>query len=238
MASTKTSTKTTTSRRQNPKTPVRTRAPLTPSLTAGLGALSLGDSPTKRRTHIQEITGNPFLSRPSSPIKQAINGFVVTAELQRQANQGVVRRGGFESKMDVVKHDYFPDVHPKPSPRRAKSMTRLGPDDRFLPRARGLDDSDIAAAPMKPYHPDGSPRHVARLAEAAGIPLNQRVLKYHEPPPMPSADKDMSQQRLHARILYQRPSAAVTSTGATTNKTRKIPTQPERVLDAPGMVGM
>lgn len=139
--------------------------------------------------------------------------------------------------MEVVKHDYFPSLQVKPSPRRAKSMTRLGPDDRFLPRARGLDDSDIAAAPMKPYHPDGSPRHVARLAEAVGLPLNQRVLKYHEPPPMPSADSSLSQQRLHVRALYQRPNAGPSSTGATTNKTRKIPTQPERVLDAPGMAG-
>lgn len=137
--------------------------------------------------------------------------------------------------MEVVKHDYFPSLQAKPSPRRAKSMTRLGPDDRFLPRARGLDDSDIAAAPMKPYHPDGSPRHVARLAEAVGLPLNQRVLKYHEPPPMPSADNSLSQQRLHVRALYQRTNAGSSSTGTTTNKTRKIPTQPERVLDAPGM---
>jgi len=198
----------------------------------------LGGSPAKRRTHIQDLTGNPFLarSRPASPVKQATSGFVINEELQRQANSGVVRRGGFESRMDVVKMDYFPAAQAK-SPKRSKSLGRLGQEDRFLPRVRGLDDSDVAAAPMKPFHPDGSPRHVARLAEAAGINLNERVLKYHEPPPMPSADKDLAQQRLHARALYQRPGAIGSSTSTVTNKTRKIPTQPERVLDAPGMVG-
>ena len=116
-------------------------------------------------------------------------------------------------------------------------MGRLGTEDRFLPRTRGLDDSDIAAAPMKQFHPDGSPRHVARLAEAAGVAVSDRVLKYHEAPPMPSVDKDLGQQRLQARALYQRPGAIAGSLSVTTNKTRKIPSQPERVLDAPGMVG-
>ncbi|KAF8577633.1 WD40 repeat-like protein [Ramaria rubella] len=137
--------------------------------------------------------------------------------------------------MDVIRHDYFPSAQVK-SPKRSKSMGRIGGEDRFLPRARGLDDSDIVTAPMKQFYPDGSPRHVARLAEAAGIALNDRVLKYHEPPPLPSADSDLSQQRLHARALYQRPGAIAGSSSVVTNKTRKIPSQPERVLDAPGMV--
>ncbi|KIJ37086.1 hypothetical protein M422DRAFT_76156 [Sphaerobolus stellatus SS14] len=225
------------SHKSNPKTPSRTRAPLTPSLTAGLNALSLGGSPAKRRTHIQDLTGNPFLtlSRPASPVKQVTSGFVVNADLQRQANSGVVRRGGIESRMDVVRHDYFPTTQAKGSPRRSRSMGRLAQEDRFLPRVRGLDDADVAS--MKPFHPDGSPRHVARLAEAAGININERILKYHEPPPAPSADKDLAQQRVHARSLYQRPGAIGTATSSTvTSKTRKIPTQPERVLDAPGMV--
>lgn len=232
MASTKISTS---HKSHHSKTPSRSRPPLTPSLTAGLNSLSLGGSPTKpRRTHIQELTGNPFLSRPPSPIKQTVNGFVINPELQRQANSGIVRRGGIESRMDVVRHDYFP---PKSTPKRSKSMGRLGTEDRFLPRTRGLDDSDIAAAPMKQFHPDGSPRHVARLAEAAGVAVSDRVLKYHEAPPMPSVDKDLGQQRLQARALYQRPGAIAGSLSVTTNKTRKIPSQPERVLDAPGMVG-
>ena len=85
----------------------------------------------------------------------------------------------------------------------------------------------------------GSPSHTARLAAATGVPLNRRILGYHEQPPAASSSSDttLAQQREFARPLYaQRPGASSTSTGASLTKTRKIPTQPERVLDAPGMV--
>lgn len=81
-----------------------------------------------------------------------------------------------------------------------------------------------------------SPGHTARLAQATGVPLNRRVLSYHEAPPASSSDPTLALQREFARPLYARPSALPSSTGAVTNKSRKIPTQPERVLDAPGMV--
>jgi cell division cycle 20, cofactor of APC complex len=44
----------------------------------------------------------------------------------------------------------------------------------------------------------------------------------------------MKQAREFAKPLYARP-ALGSSTGSITNKTRKIPTQPERILDAPGL---
>jgi cell division cycle protein 20 (cofactor of APC complex) len=81
-----------------------------------------------------------------------------------------------------------------------------------------------------------SPGHTARLAAAAGVPLNKRVLAYHEAPPASSSDPLRTHQRELARPLYARPGALASNTGATTNKTRKIATQPERVLDAPGMM--
>lgn len=82
-----------------------------------------------------------------------------------------------------------------------------------------------------------SPGHTARLIAATGVPVNRRILGYHEAPPLASSDTTLRQQREFARPLYARPGSSVnTSTGATTNKTRKIPTQPERVLDAPGLV--
>lgn len=81
-----------------------------------------------------------------------------------------------------------------------------------------------------------SPGHTARLAKAAGVPLNKRILSYHEAPPPASSDPLRSQQRELARPLYARPGALPSSTGTATNKSRKIATQPERVLDAPGMM--
>ena len=80
-----------------------------------------------------------------------------------------------------------------------------------------------------------SPGHTARLVAATGVPLNKRVLAYHEAPPAAS-DSTLTKQREIARPLYSRPGALPSSSGAVTNKSRKIATQPERVLDAPGMV--
>ena len=82
-----------------------------------------------------------------------------------------------------------------------------------------------------------SPGHTARLAAATGVSLNRRILGYHEQPPAASSsDLTLAQQREYAKPLYaQRPGTLATSTGAITSKARKIPTQPERVLDAPGM---
>ena len=87
-----------------------------------------------------------------------------------------------------------------------------------------------------------SPGHTARLAAATGVPLNGRILGYHEQPPAASsstvtmaADTALAQQREFARPLYApRPGTLANSLGA--SKARKIPTQPERVLDAPGLV--
>lgn len=81
-----------------------------------------------------------------------------------------------------------------------------------------------------------SPGHTARLAKAAGVPLNKRVLAYHEAPPPASSDPLRAQARELAKPLYARPGALPSSTGAVTNKTRKIATHPERVLDAPNMM--
>jgi hypothetical protein len=80
-----------------------------------------------------------------------------------------------------------------------------------------------------------SPGHTARLVAATGVPLNKRVLAYHEAPPAAS-DTTLTKQRENARPLYSRPGALPSSLGAVTNRSRKIATQPERVLDAPGMV--
>jgi cell division cycle protein 20 (cofactor of APC complex) len=112
--------------------------------------------------------------------------------------------------------------------------------DRFITNREATDIAIVSATmeqiSLNPQN--GSPGHTARLAAATGVPMNRRILGYHEQPPAASSsDTTLAQQREFARPLYaQRPGALATSTGAATNKTRKIPTQPERVLDAPGMV--
>lgn len=81
-----------------------------------------------------------------------------------------------------------------------------------------------------------SPGHTARLAEAAELPVNKRILAFHEAPPLPSSDPLLAKHREIVKPLLSRPPPLASSTGTYTNKTRRIPTQPERVLDAPGMV--
>lgn len=115
-----------------PKTPSRHRTrseaktPLTPSIVSGLNGVNLNSSPSKRRTKAKSVTApydmsNPFISaagssrsRPASPVK-----FPSAADLQRQAASGVIRKGGIESKFDVVKMDYVPP--PKTELKRSKS---------------------------------------------------------------------------------------------------------------------
>lgn len=144
------------------------------------------------------------------------------------------------ARMDVVTRDIIPPATLKqPEIRRSRSTPAVNRDtrDRFI-TTRDNDVDGVAASleQMNLNTQNASPGHTARLVAATGVPLNRRILGYHEPPPAPSSDTTLAQQREFAKPLYARPGALPTSTGATTNKSRKIPTQPERVLDAPGMV--
>lgn len=125
-----------------PKTPARhrsrsdvARTPLTPSvLLSGLNNVSIS-SPTKTEGNksskysVADIT-NPFISRsrPVSPVKRTTSGSIQVSEsLKRQASSGVIRKGGIESKLDVVSRDYVPPP-PKPEAKRSRStpaMVRL-----------------------------------------------------------------------------------------------------------------
>ncbi|KAJ3790095.1 WD40-repeat-containing domain protein [Lentinula aff. detonsa] len=252
-----------------PKTPSRHRTrsdvgsktpktPLTPSVLSGLSNISLGGSPTKKRTgktqHAKSSsssgpfdTTNPFIqpfpssrsrsrSRPASPVKFATGAIPISEDLKGQAGGGLIRKGGVElSRLDVVSRDYIP---PKPEIKRSRSTPAANRDtrDRFI---TSRDTENDVAATLEQMHlnpKSASPGHTARLVAATGVPLNRRILGYHEPPPAASSDTSLAQQREFAKPLYARPGTLPTSTGASTNKSRKIPTQPERVLDAPGMV--
>lgn len=110
--------------------------------------------------------------------------------------------------------------------------------DRYIPARDVLNEDGIIKTfdSMTLNAVSASPSHTARLAEAVGLQLDKRILAFHEAPPPSAASKLMAEHREYARPLYARPGELASSTGAVTNKTRKIPTQPERVLDAPGMV--
>ncbi|KAJ7684792.1 WD40-repeat-containing domain protein [Mycena polygramma] len=207
---------------KTPKTPSRRRVrseaktPLTPSLLTAFNAVAI-DSPIKRATST------------SIPLSDAFH---------RQASGGVIRKGGVESRIDVVTLDYVPP--PKSAEvKRSRSTPAINraESDRFITSRDHTLEVSATLDQMSLNPPSGSPSHTARLAAAAGVPLNRRILGYHLQPPSASSDTTLALQREFVRPLYaNRPGSIATSTGSTTNKTRKISTQPERVLDAPGMV--
>ncbi|KAJ7184117.1 WD40-repeat-containing domain protein [Mycena filopes] len=204
------------------KTPSRRRVrsevktPLTPSLLSAFNTVSI-DSPVKRATST------------SIPLSDAFH---------RQASAGLIRRGGVESRIDVVTLDYVPPPKSAEIKRsRSTPAINLSDRDRFITSRDHTLEVSATLDQMSLNAPSGSPTHVARLAAAAGVPLNRRILGYHLQPPSASSDTTLALQREFVRPLYaNRPGSLATSTGSTTNKTRKISTQPERVLDAPGMV--
>ncbi|CAL1709380.1 unnamed protein product [Somion occarium] len=243
-----------------PKTPSRhhrsrseTKTPLTPSLVTGLNSLNFGtsgQSPTKSMytKKSQADLTNPFIaSQPASPVKRstspikrvtnASSGSIpVSRSLQRQASSGLIRKGGIESRLDVITRDYVPPNPPKSETKRSKSQPARDTRDRFITTRDTTDDVTAALDMMTLNAESSSPGHTARLAAATGVPLGRRILAYHQPPPASTSDSLLSQQRELVRPLYARPGALPTSTSSTTNKTRKISSQPERVLDAPGIV--
>ena len=108
--------------------------------------------------------------------------------------------------------------------------------DRFI-TTRDPADEVAATLDLMSLNPESaSPGHTARLAAATGVPLNRRILAYHEPPPVASSDPLMTQARELVRPLYARAGSAPSGSSSTTGgKDRRIATYPHKILDAPGM---
>ena len=116
-----------------PKTPSRQRArseaktPLTPSILSGMTNISLVSTQASSRifkakssTAADPLIAFQSKSRPSSPVKCIGSAGIPTSDsYQRQAKGGVIRKGGVESRLDVVTLDYVPP--PKHEVKRSKS---------------------------------------------------------------------------------------------------------------------
>lgn len=109
--------------------------------------------------------------------------------------------------------------------------------DRFI-TTRDPADEVAATLDLMSLNPESaSPGHTARLAAATGVPLNRRILAYHEPPPPASSDPLMAQARELVKPLYARQGTTPAgSSGTTGSKDRKIATFPTKILDAPGII--
>ncbi|KAF8213853.1 WD40-repeat-containing domain protein [Mycena galopus ATCC 62051] len=115
-----------------------------------------------------------------------------------------------------------------------KSAENRAEHDRFITSRNQTLEASALLDQRSLDAPSGSLTHTARLAAAAGVPLNRRILRYHLQPCSAFPDTTLALQREFSRPL--RLGATSTATGATTNKTRKIPTEPERTFDATDML--
>jgi cell division cycle protein 20 (cofactor of APC complex) len=77
-------------------------------------------------------------------------------------------------------------------------------------------------------------QHTADLSRSLGINQEQRILSFFAEPPLPQTEHN-SLLSQYAR-LPNKGSAASASSAASAASRRRIPTQPDRVLDAPGML--
>ncbi|KAN0094799.1 WD40-repeat-containing domain protein [Tylopilus felleus] len=100
---------------------------------------------------------------------------------------GVIRKGGIESRLDrTLSHS---SAHPD------RFITTR--EDAALPSS--LSSGATAAAANAST---SSPGHTARLANATGVPLNKRVLVYHEPPPASSSPPLPNASSTHQACTY------------------------------------
>ncbi|KAL5498051.1 SLP1 [Sanghuangporus vaninii] len=192
-------------------------------------------------------------SRPTTPVRKFtdMGSFTITDELRREASCGLITRKELQSQLDVMKKDFVPP--PRKKVTRSRSQPAIGMRDRIYPREPEImfsqadrfipnrAEQDLCAT-LELMHlsvKSASPRHTARLIEATGLPVGKRVLAFHEAPPVPAPDPTLAEQRELVKPLFRTPSRnnlTTSSGGTSTSKMRKLPTQPERVLDAPGMV--
>lgn len=133
---------------------------------------------------------------------------------------------------------------PRPAKlRRSASLLTLTEvsADRFIPSHRNSTSGKLTCANALP-HPNALPQshikaHTSKIyqhhvAEACGLHVNSRILSYRPPPPERSKPINLfSHLSLSSSSIPKllRPSVA-------SERAKKIPTAPERVLDAPNIV--
>ncbi|KAG8819461.1 ubiquitin-protein transferase activating protein, partial [Serendipita sp. 399] len=194
-------------------------------------------------------------SRPTTPNKRSKSA---------HSARNTVSLYGMETKLDIIDISEWSmnntqqkkekdAVSKEPTPRkRSKSQSSVRPrsgtedyGDRYF-ADRNPHATVLSFSPPRAGSTENSPAHIARLAAAANLEPDGRILTFHQAPPTSNADPMLAAQRTHVQPLYAReksgssvplPGASGSSaSSSTTAKVRKLPTQPDRVLDAPGIM--
>lgn len=118
-----------------PKTPTRhrSRSETKPPLSSSFyGSNNIAD------------VSNPFIvaSRPASPVKRSTGA--TSATLKKQASSGLIRKGGVESRLDVVTRDYVPP--PPKSEKRSRSQPSVSSLSLDTSEASRLEASSMSIA--------------------------------------------------------------------------------------------
>ncbi|QRG40528.1 hypothetical protein FDK38_005007 [Candidozyma auris] len=136
---------------------------------------------------------------------------------------------------------------PKPAKLR-RSTSLLTPaeasqTDRFIPSHRNSTSNKLTPQHESP-HPNASPQtHIKaqtskiyqhHVAEACGLDMNSRILCYRPAPPERSKPLSVFSAMAHGTTAQKLPSSLRPSLASA--RAKKIPTAPERVLDAPNIV--
>ncbi|GAA5896015.1 hypothetical protein JCM6882_005586 [Rhodosporidiobolus microsporus] len=218
--------------------------PATKSIFASSGSVSTtqttrrktSSSPSKsRRRDDDDLTGNltgnltgtyDVPSRRSSPSKSSL-----------AAGGGVGRSG-------VVNNDWDPSAlagesKRSPSKKSGRHYDRYIPSRQTSTNGNG-DHTGPILLPSAQSSTDNIPQtledaqHTADLSRTLGINSDQRILSFFAEPPMPQTEHS-SLLAQYAR-LPNKGSAASSTSSTNAASRRKIPSQPDRVLDAPGML--
>lgn len=202
------------------------------------------DLPPKKRPHFAGTAPPPFLQAAFSRSKSSIADFALSRGSPSSAVQ--------PQKSLAPAREPLPKTltlsPPKPGKlRRSTSLltaAELTVSDRFIPSHRNPTLGKLTAASENP-HPNASPQtHILaqtnkiyqhHVAEACGLDVNSRILSYRPLPPDRSKPLNLfshlTQGTGGSRGVPKslRPSLA-------SERAKKIPSAPDRVLDAPNIV--
>ncbi|ODQ78934.1 hypothetical protein BABINDRAFT_162590 [Babjeviella inositovora NRRL Y-12698] len=140
-------------------------------------------------------------------------------------------------KFDVVKSDWLSEQATRTCSPGRRRLVRTLTADRFIP-SRALtahrlhDDAPAPAASASPetyIRAQTSKYYKSSVAVACGLDMNQRILQFQPAPPERKPTIDLLGRGVQTVTRTLKPSIVAA-------RARKVPTSPERVLDAPGIV--
>ncbi|GEQ68066.1 hypothetical protein JCM33374_g1732 [Metschnikowia sp. JCM 33374] len=193
-------------------------------------------SPPRKRVPMPKVQP-PFLQKSHSRSKSSLADFARPKLLRMPSSTTTSARMSMSP--------------PKPGKlRRSTSLLtqqEVTTSDRFIPSHKNATPGKLTAASERP-HPNASPQtHIKaqtckiyqhHVAEACGLDVNSRILSYRPLPPERSKPLNLFSHITEGSLLSHSESSLGRSLrpSLASERAKKIPTAPDRVLDAPNIV--